>query len=452
MSTTSVSLPELPEDTEFEEFVCAYFQAAGWYTEHHKIDRQTDGEVLELDLVASSYDPDRLLRMLAEIKSGGWGFEDVFKVRGWLDYLRSLPRGVVITSKPKKSEDLYRRIAGQLGIDVVMIPDLDKAAEHLGPLLGAAALEEADVAMWRFSFWARRALLKKLNVWKKSLPDEKCYGAVERYHFAVADSAFFIAKIVDQVDTLYDTFRENAHLSAKCGNELDGGDFEEAVTRIPESQFKLAFYQNEMNVLQVSTYVEHHARLAILKAAIDFHVLNAAGDDDRTSHTDELFGMTIDTLKLLPRSFQEGLQKLAKHEYVHRYAVFWQWFLWAFGGFILTDRLDQEYALLAKKTGIPVEQVPKALEAFDLLFETEKGWLADLGPHSNVKIVRLFPHVLMGVGANYRRLVYGNVPSFGDLKLAGSRTEADLGKWNNLLVELLAWHAKVEPRKQKKTT
>ncbi len=43
----------------------------------------------------------------------------------------------------------------------------------------------------------------------------------------------------------------------------------------------------------------------------------------------------------------------------------------------------------------------------------------------------------MGVGANYRRLLYTESGKFEDLELTGTHTLKDLIKWNNLTIEVL---------------
>ncbi len=52
--TVVVSLPALPKNTEFEEYVAAYIQAAGFFVERSLINRQEE-ELLELDIIATEY-------------------------------------------------------------------------------------------------------------------------------------------------------------------------------------------------------------------------------------------------------------------------------------------------------------------------------------------------------------------------------------------------------------
>ena len=55
----------------------------------------------------------------------------------------------------------------------------------------------------------------------------------------------------------------------------------------------------------------------------------------------------------------------------------------------------------------------------------------------NIKVMKLFPVPFMGVGANYRRLLYTESGKFEDLELTGTHTLNNLIKWNNLTIEVL---------------
>jgi len=138
---------------------------------------------------------------------------------------------------------------------------------------------------------------------------------------------------------------------------------------------------------------------------------------------------------MLPVSFQNGLDIISKHRYFYLYPVFWQWFLWVFGGFILEDHKEQEYSIISQKTGIPVEHIDEAINAYELIFPRSDGWFMS-SKHSSIKSLKLFPTPFLGIGANYRRLIYGN-GDWNKLKLSGFHTKKDLIKWNNVLIKLL---------------
>ena len=81
-----ISLPDLPKDEYYEDFVAALLCAGGYYIEK-RIDLRDPTNILELDVVTSKYYSDHVEKTLSEIKSAGWGISDVFKVKGWLDFL-----------------------------------------------------------------------------------------------------------------------------------------------------------------------------------------------------------------------------------------------------------------------------------------------------------------------------------------------------------------------------
>ncbi|HUS49407.1 MAG TPA: hypothetical protein VMZ91_04545 [Candidatus Paceibacterota bacterium] len=90
----SINLPELPKGKIFEECVSAFFQSAGEYIERNIIERDIE-EILELDIIATDYNSKLPDIKLLEVKSGNWGFPDIFKIRGWIDYL-NIEKGILI--------------------------------------------------------------------------------------------------------------------------------------------------------------------------------------------------------------------------------------------------------------------------------------------------------------------------------------------------------------------
>jgi hypothetical protein len=109
-----------------------------------------------------------------------------------------------------------------------------------------------------------------------------------------------------------------------------------------------------------------------------------------------------------------------------------------FGGFILTDIREKEYELLSQKTGIPIEEIPNAFDAFNKLFPRNGGWFFKF-PKSSIEWHNFFPIAFSGLGANYRRLIYTNDGDYDTLykMLSSDMTAADLSKWNNLAYNIL---------------
>ena len=426
----SISLPELPKGKELEEFVSAFFQSNKYYIERNILRREVE-DVLELDIITTNYNRSPPEINLLEMKSGRWGFTDIFKVRGWMDYL-NITKGVFITSKERYNIDFYKKIAKQLNIDLVYFPSLKQSKEALFQFVNNENIEDVDIDMWRFSYWVERNLLKQLNHKKKSLKDKKSFEALDEYYFEVNNGIFFTDNVAEKVFTLYSTFQKYPYISAKCGNELIGNNFDDDHKFLPEKIFNETFYECSFNDIQISTFIEHRARLAILKNAIDYKLYKNAGVESKANG----LGSNTFLSMSLPDTFKEGLNSISEHKYSHKYPIFWQWFMWVFGGFILKDYEEKEYEILSKKTGIPISEIPNAFKSYEILFPLSNGWFQDL-PNSNIRMMKMFPLPFSGIGANYRRLLYTSSAEFKDLNLTGLHTRNDLIKWNNLTIKVL---------------
>lgn len=115
MTTTKLSLSNIPELYDYEDFLSAYLLLGG-YALDRSIPMKVDnaGDIFEVDIISHQFLPDRDNKMLIEIKSRGWSIDDIFKVRGWMDYL-GIDSGVFICQKkieekkfPLWQEDLKR--------------------------------------------------------------------------------------------------------------------------------------------------------------------------------------------------------------------------------------------------------------------------------------------------------------------------------------------------------
>ncbi|MFJ3106514.1 hypothetical protein [Streptomyces sp. NPDC086835] len=87
-------------------------------------------------------------------------------------------------------------------------------------------------------------------------------------------------------------------------------------------------------------------------------------------------------------------------------ATFWQQLLWGWEGFYLDDREDQEFEWMSRYSGIPVEEIPTALEAFDRFFPVPDGCFVTAGL-TDVRMVKMAPLIFQGIGAHHRCVQYG---------------------------------------------
>lgn len=437
---TTIQLPKLPKGKEFEEYISAFMQLGGYYIERNIIERDII-EVLELDILSTNYDTIPPTVALVEARSGDWGFSDLFKVCGWMQYLH-IPRGKFITNREQNNIDFFKKKAEILGIELIVIPSLDDSKEVLSkilPELTPADIDENDIEVWRYSYWVERRLLERLIYKKKSHPDKKCFRALADYYYETNSGIFFTDNIIEKVAKLYSVFMNFPHITAKTGHELIGEDFEDEYEKLPDEIYQ-AYLKCEDTDINICTFLEHKARLAILKNAVDYKLYKDAGVPGKTDDvTKSMLGFEFNLIESLPSSFKQGLDTISKHKYFHRYPVFWQWFMWIFGGFILKDYEEKEYEILSQKTGIPRDEIPNAFTSYQVLFPLDDGWFTDLYPHSEIKIIKMFPMPFRGVGANYRRGLYlenGNDP-ITSLEVSGAWTKNELIKWNNLAVHVL---------------
>lgn len=434
---SEINLPEIPKGIEYEEYISSYLQSTGYYIERNIIHREVE-EILELDIIATDYknNTDYAFPKLIEIKSGDWGFSDVFKIRGWLDYT-NIDNGFLITQKTRNHFDYYKGKADELNIELLLNNDLKNTHKNLASILKSKKPNEIDLEIWRFSYWTERNLLKILNSKKKSIKDKKLYKVIEDYHFTVNSSIFFTNNLLDRIEKLYDIFKKHPRLTLKCAHELNGEDFnKDYEDKIPQEIFKKTYFACEFTDLIFSTYVEHLSRLVILKKCVDYILGIKSGIITENDRYITIFKFKILKETFLPQSTREALEQIENDKYFHKYPVFWQWFLFAFGGFIVDEFKDKDFKLLAEKTGIPVEEIPNAFKAYDILFPVQNGWLRK-NSYSKITQIHMFPLLFSGIGANLRRLYYTKTEKFEDLNMKNNYAYNDLIKWNNLTYNLL---------------
>ena len=129
-----------------------------------------------------------------------------------------------------------------------------------------------------------------------------------------------------------------------------------------------------------------------MRSVIDFICLEEAGllDDDSTQES-----------YVFPDTLRDVIPDIKAGSNFRRYPVFWQLFLWAWGGFQLTNLLEQEHEELSKQTGVPTDEIPHALEVYDSLFPIETGWMTDI-KDTELRILKMVPVPFRGLGAFHR--------------------------------------------------
>lgn len=409
-----VELPAIPSaGRELEDYVAGLFQAAGYFVERG-IHERASTEVLELDAVATSYDSAVPTSVLVEAKGGRWGFPDCFKVVGWMEYL-DIERGAFFVRESSQglAHEVHRKMT-PLGLSLVDLSGFQDSAQRFKDAGLGTIRDPSLTGLWRYSFWIERKLLEHLRARKRALPNAKVTAEALAYHDLIHDHIFFIKDESERLRRLYRAYREHPKLSRALASEIAVGQ------GIPGSILADALVSGAHAPLQASLYIEHRARLSILKATVD--LLCRGGADLRR-------------LAGLPRTLGSGLRVLERRATFHRYALLWQVFLWGFGGFFLADRADEELAWLAEQTGIPCGEIRLGLAAFDDLFPlAESSWITPLR-NTQIMVAKMVPAPFRGIGALQRLRRYG-ARAYEDLGY-DPHTTTDLNRWHRSAVELL---------------
>lgn len=177
---------------EFEDFVAAHFQAGQRFVEKNVKERD-EYEVLELDAVATDYQRQSPQQTLIEVKSGNWGFPDIFKISGWMKYL-GIPRGAFIVCKRPRDKpvEFYNDRVKRLNIELMVIDDPQKADKVFANSRFKLRCDKLICDIWRSSYLIERRLLCYLESIRKT--NKSMVGPLEalRYYSLVNNAIFFV--------------------------------------------------------------------------------------------------------------------------------------------------------------------------------------------------------------------------------------------------------------------
>src|SRR2546430_4004898 len=148
---TTIEIPGIPsQPLELEDCAAALFQASGHFVERNVVEKDTT-EILEMDAVATSYEGDKPTSVIAEAKSGDWGYADLFKIYGWMHYL-GIPRGALFVTKMSQGQVLAKIREKIGGIDMTVIQlDSPNLAARFKDAGFPPAGDSAAIDLWRFS-------------------------------------------------------------------------------------------------------------------------------------------------------------------------------------------------------------------------------------------------------------------------------------------------------------
>jgi hypothetical protein len=433
----TATLEDIPaKAVELEEYVAALFQASRHFVEKQVIEREPEAEILELDAVATSYETGLPYSTLVEAKSGDWGFADAFKVRGWMEYLKIKHGALFASKKLDKDPKFFADKCAEFDLRFVYLGDFTDSIARFQAAGFPTVHDPFSVQLWRWSYWAERELIRRVKQHAKTNPTQKGPVGALQYLHLVNNGVFFTPDVRQRLRDLYSAYQEHPKLSLGIALEDAGGEYDPTAIDPTNAVIKQAMYEGTHPLVQAAFYAEHRARLVILKAAIDHECAVEAGEipAPKITKLGEPFDFGDLTYWVLPGSFRAGLDELKTHAAFKRYPLFWQVFLWGFGGMYLSDRKETEFKWLSEETGVPVEEVPNALRAFDILFPVSGGWLVTPGP-TYLTRVKMMPYPMAGIGSFLRRQRYA-VAKYQELGYEDYTTK-DLAIRHNAVVELL---------------
>lgn len=436
---TTITLPKIPVGESLEDYVAAFLQCGGYYTEKSLIETG-ETQVMELDIMAWKPANRPPQHELFEVKGGNWGFPEVFKVYGWKTYL--LPRGVqsAYLVAPKggrttKVLDYIRDKCAEIGISLITHSDLTSLETEIKFLgLAPATTNELDHAMWRFSFWLERQMQQVVISSRRSMPGYKGPNELYQYQELIRNGFLQARDVRDRLASLYAAHFEHQQLAKTVAAELDGKGW---IAENPPSgsHWTAALYNCQHLLVQAAMYLEHRSRLSILKAAVEYALLEGHGVLPPT-RTIKFLGLEL-IADYLPSSFHNAVRELKAIDGYEKIPVLWQSFLWKWGGFFLTDQESAEKTALAEEVGMTVTAVDQALALYGTLFPLPDGWMYE---SQGTRFMKLFPCAFRGLGVNYRRRRLGAASideAFGSSPHLHLRT--NIGRWNNSTVSLLQY-------------
>ena len=434
-----ITLPEVPQGEDLEDYVAAFLQCGGFYTDISLVERG-EAEVLELDIMAWKPHDKPPRHTLFEIKGGNWGFADVFKVYGWKTYLN--PRGVdtayvVAPRRGRSGEvvDYTREKCAEIGLALIVHDDLPMLEANLKDLgLIPSETNQLDHSMWRFAFWLERQMQRVVTTSRRTLREHQGPNEIYAYQEAIRNGFLQARDVRERLASLYDAHFGHQVLAKSVAFELDHMRWDPS-DPADGSHWREALRNCKHPLVQAAMYYQHRAKLDILKGAVEFALLTKHGELP-PERTIKFLGIEAPA-NFLPSSFHNAVQELQSIESFEKVAILWQSFLWKWGGFFVVDHEADEKSALADEVGMTPKAVDAAMGIFDSLFPIPDGWFINI---QGTKLLKLFPCQFRGIGARYRCARLGaSEPKEAFGSLPYQYLVSNLARWNNSAVALLQY-------------
>lgn len=399
----AVKLPSNPGGNDYEDLIAAILLTLGYFTETRVVLRAGKKEVLELDVVATPLGHGAEARELVEAKKASWQFSTIFKLFGQRLHL-NIPTARLVSLK--HPDPLYKEIYEQ---------EASKMAVHLSVLALDGTTAAEDMAMPRndiemdlrsritpgvwFQRIARRLAQADFLKYCNSDPTDALLTRAKEYHWAV-QSTFFKQTALARAENLYDAYTNWPKLSGDFVARIAFGE------GVDETKIWDRLWDTDSLLwLQYLVAVEHAARLAILKNALDD--IQERGDQPIKTYPIKFGSETVGEwpLHMLPQRFLDGLDLIRAHPHGLKLPYLFQVYLEVFGGFLFQHD-QQELDFISKMTQIPPNDIVPSIRVQDHFFAPE-GKTFFFEAKGEMLCMKMVPAFLHGTGAFVRQKVYG---------------------------------------------
>lgn len=439
-------LPSIPKDSYYEDYVAAILNAGGYYLDR-SVHRTKDGlELLELDIVATKFTSENTRSKIIEVKSGGWGIKDLFKVNGWLNYLGKNQAAFIYQKvSENKDEAIMQEVAKEFKIDLlnsILTPDntIDDSAILERFQIDLQNVPKPVLYAFRYSYDLERVMLDFIRKFIKENPQYLTPNIVYGYFRQLTDGSFFIYDPIERLHFLTDLSKEHRNIACMLDKELKGNGVlspDECVNF--DKWFEIENPKDmQQRPVDVALYVQLLNRLYVLKSIVEYLLMPAKeGQTEMERFMERLNYMSLNY------NITYGIETLKSHPQYYLYPYFYQVFFYVFGGFFTVAKKEEEYRLLSDLTGLSVGDIDKALVFWDELFPLQNSWIYEMN-NKGIEFMKFVPSPLRGIGVNFRRHLYApegvkdSEALFENLKsIVGEKPYMDLMHWNNMAYAML---------------
>jgi hypothetical protein len=419
----TIKLPKDPKDHDYEDQISAMLLASGYYLETRLILKKGTEEVLEFDAIVTPVN-DYTNRKIVEVKSGGWGLSDLFKLYGQTMYTRH-QAAWLIHKQPLNStkKEALAGVCESIPVKTfrVNIQDKQTSSDEIPTAIDMDdSFRHLILATAWWSRIADRIAQAKFKQWLKSEVAGAEILHKARVYCTQLENSLFKDSPLRRADAMYDAYKAAPQLtSALIGHvvEQSGEDLKQVRKSVTDTAQRV--------YLQYIMALEQKARIAIIKNAYDAVLLEKATSDEKKPWS----GASWNFYKaVLPPAFPEGMQALDAYAHAHSAAYFLQVFIEVLGGFYFPND-PEDVKLVAGVTGVPPDTIPQMVGMLDLFFPIPAGWV--FKGQGDMHFIKGVPAYVRGAGCFAREFVRGANWS------SESPSPYWTIKWHNALYEVL---------------